>query len=286
MVVLLPKAAQMQNKDHQSLLYRLFVLEEETLAQDIERKIFRLITLPNGTTKSTSSGRLDSLNEFSLPFLKKIPSAVIKDIAVSSGICSVEWADQLRKNNCEATITATDLFARANLVIYSPKLAVLTDTFYNPLLIEYRNSFYRTSFPTGSLRHYWGKLASRLIKICTPNASKKSKPIMLLSLAFKKSGAIGFIEEDITSKAEKNEMEKYDVIRAANILNKVYFSENKLKEIIENIACQIKKGGLLIVGKTDSNGVNHAQVYTKTTNGFASVGKLNNGAEVDSFVVG
>lgn len=109
---------------------------------------------------------------------------------------------------------------------------------------------------------------------------------MLLSFAFKKSGAISFIEEDITSKAEKSEMEKYDVIRAANILNKVYFPENKLREIIKNIACQIKTGGLLIVCKTDGEGINHAQVYSKTENAFTSVGKLNDGTEVDSFVVG
>ena len=75
-------------------------------------------------------------------------------------------------------------------------------------------------------------------------------------------------------------LRKLDVIRAANILNKVYFSEVQLKQILSNIAIQLKPSGLLLVSKTDDMGINHATIFRKTKNGFSLLSKLNSGSEI------
>ena len=73
----------MKEKKKQSYLYSLFVSNDRELPGQLEQKVFGLITTGNGTTKNTASGRLDTLNDYTLPFLKQTSGQElqIKDIA-------------------------------------------------------------------------------------------------------------------------------------------------------------------------------------------------------------
>ncbi len=279
-----------------SLLYRFFVEGNEKLPPDFERLLFRLITLPNGTTKNTSAGRLDDLNALMLPFLKNITSPSIKDVAVSSGISTVEWIQYLKKNNVKPYIKATDLFAKAFLVIKSDSIAILCDQDLNPVLLEIRNTMFRTSFPKGSTRYFWGKLLSGAVKrfwlqikpgkenSFRDNTYPAVIPVELFTSALKNTSDIDFAEEDILLPPFENEINKYDVIRAANILNKVYFSNDGLEMILSNLASQLKTGGILAVCKTDDAGKNHAGIFTKKDNGFILLQNMNGGTEIENIV--
>ncbi len=278
-------------------MYNFFVLKKREPAGDVESQLFRLITLPNGTTKNTSANRLDELNLFTLPFLSGIPFPEIKDVAVSSGISTIEWLQQLEENKITAKINATDLYVKAYLILKTSSLAILCDSHFNPLLIEVGRSLFRTSFPKGSFRLNWGKLFSKVIRTCwirketreniqhTGSGQRFIYPIHLLTAGFEQTSALSFSEEDILLPPDLKEIEKYDVIRAANILNKVYFSNANMEKILSNLSCQLKPGGMLIVCKTDNTGRNHASLFLKKENGFSLLKNLNGGSEIENLVL-
>ena len=284
----------MQRETQKSLLNDLFVRGDKSIPENFMRRIFRLITLPNGTTKNTWPGRLDELNTSVQPHLTRATPLEIKDIAVSSGISTLEWAHFLNKNNVSARITATDLYVSAYLVRVSPSLSVLCDGSLEPMLIESGKTYFRTSFPKGSLRRYWGKILSKAVRaLWIGNAAPGEKtgkgktmtPVELIVPGIKKEEGISFMEEDILADPPAGEISKYDVIRAANILNRVYFSESNLRKIISNLAEQLKPGGLLVVSKTDEGGTNHASIVVKEENRFTLLEDLNGGSEIRDLIL-
>lgn len=282
----------MSADNHQGLLYNFFVRGKD-LPENFESRLFKLITLPNGTTKNTSPNRLDDLNEFVHPYLSNLSSPLLKDVAVSSGISTLEWMKHLEANNVQAVITATDLFVKAFLVMKSCSVAILCDRNYNPVLVEAWNSFFRTSFPKGSFRYRWGKLISKITEALWMHKMTEEKlqhngrmiPVELLTSGLRSSKAISFSEEDILLPPPKKEIEKYDAIRAANILNKVYFSPAEMEQILSNMASQLKQGGLLIVCKTDDEGSNHASLFTLEGNRFLLLKNMNGGSEIEDHVL-
>ena len=286
----------MQDKMHKGLLHSFFSGRINELPGNFEQRLFKLITLPNGTTKNTYTGRLKTLDSFVMPNLPKSAHIEIKDIAASSGISTLEWAKQLEENRIAVSITATDLYIDAFLVM-NPSWSMLCDQQLNPLLVEKANSLFRTSFPTGSMRHGLGKILSKAIKAIWINEKTRKESeskeqsnsvlrVELLSPAVKNSKTISFIEEDILLPPSKNEIEKYNVIRAANILNNVYFDEQRLKNIVSNLFLQLKPGGLLIVCKTDDAGINHASLFTKKEKQFSLLEDMNGGSEIKNTVLG
>lgn len=288
----------MTGETQKNLLYRFFVSRSTNLPASLEGRLFRLITLPNGTTKNTSPNRLDDLNEFIQLNMPSLGTPVFKDIAVSSGISTLEWLDFLEAKKIKAQISATDLYVKAWLYQRSSTVAILCDRNLNPVLVEASGSFFRTSFPRGSIRHRWGKIISMIIRALmlpktaeaemqkNPGGSSNVVPVELLTRAFHSKNNLSIKEEDIFLPPEKNETGKYDLIRAANILNKVYFTDAELEQILIMMARQLKPKGNLAICKTDEKGVNHASLFEIDNGRFKLVKNLNGGSEIEKLVLG
>src|SRR5690348_7656075 len=105
---------------------------------NIERKFFRCVVLPNGTYKTTNASRLDDLNKFALPLIQRKPWATgfagasnepikIMDVGVSSGVSTLEWYQQLKNGGVDCDITATDITVYVSLIMLTSHLGALID---------------------------------------------------------------------------------------------------------------------------------------------------------------
>jgi len=92
-----------------------------------EKAFFRSIRLKNGTFKTTYAHRLDTLNEIVTPVLPRDRPLEIMDVAVSSGVATLEWMESLQRASIDFRMTAGDLCVRAFLLSFGRLLNVLVD---------------------------------------------------------------------------------------------------------------------------------------------------------------
>jgi chemotaxis methyl-accepting protein methylase len=93
------------------------------------------------------------------------------------------------------------------------------------------------------------------------------------------------IEDDIlTNESLKT---RFHVIRAANILNRSYFSEPVLVQMLSNLRSRLVANGLLIICRTNPDGENHATIFQLSQTGWLDVvGKLGASSEIEELAAG
>lgn len=85
----------------------------------------------------------------------------------------------------------------------------------------------------------------------------------------------------------KEPTEPFDVVRAMNILNRDYFSEERLRKAIENIALSLNAGGLFITGSNTEAGTTvNGGIYQKRGDRFERLGASGSGSQVDALITG
>jgi hypothetical protein len=116
----------------------------------------------------------------------------------------------------------------------------------------------------------------------------------LVSSALSSLPDVQIVEDDILAGTPT---ETVDVLRAANILNYGYFSEDTLKHMVRNLRQRLRPGGLMIVcntdysegfdyGRMDYGGKNNASLFQLNTNGkFEVQARLNAGSEIEDLVM-
>lgn len=84
----------------------------------MEKEFFSSIRLSNGVHKTTSPLRLDDANQLLIAVFQKLGVApeTFLDVAVSSGISTIEWFESLQQARLRPSMTATDLTMTAYLV--------------------------------------------------------------------------------------------------------------------------------------------------------------------------
>jgi SAM-dependent methyltransferase len=90
-----------------------------------------------------------------------------------------------------------------------------------------------------------------------------------------------FVSYDIFSRPTDH----FDVIRAMNVLNLVYFSHENLKKAIANIIVSLNEGGLLITGSNlEAGTVVNGGIYKKSGYRLEKVAISGSGSQVDDLI--
>jgi len=237
-----------------------------------EREFFSAIRLPNGSFKTTSSHRLDDFNEVILSTLPSDRRLLVKDVAVSSGVTTLEWAEQLRGAGIAHAMTATDLSLDAVLVSLPGEVRVLLDPREFVLQVDLAGYAIRPdqlvrrdkalyTLPVALATHVarW-KLAQRR-RGKPGNARARSINCQRLKLVTPRllhEPGIELLEEDLLRPREC--AKRWDVIRAANVLNPAYFDEGELRRILGGLSASLAQRGLLGICRTDTDGSDHGSV--------------------------
>lgn len=266
-----------------------------------ENRFFNQINISGTLYKTTYYHRLDDLNLVVDNCLPKNHKLNIMDVAVSSGITTWEWMQHLKSSGIEFHMTAGDIAMDATMISISRSIKVLIgrygkvfqfDLFGWPLpnspmrlrgkifkiLNILLNMLIRTNLIKNQ-RHRDGELKF------VSNALFKITPLKLISNKISDAKNLDIIEDNIQNDNPEHHS-KYDVIRAANILNKQFFTDEVLIKMITNLRKKLKPGGILVICRTLADKKNHATIFKLTDeHNFQAIETLGQGSEITSLVV-
>jgi hypothetical protein len=274
------------------------------------------MALANGTFKTTYPNRLDYINKAFLPHLLSIVGRPIwiMDVGASSGTSTIEWYSYLSRSGIDCDITGSDLTIYVSLLTFrfTSKVAALVDRTGNILHFDLFGVGWSPQSsrecPHGHILRIFLKQAAdrglttlfRAASMIDSNPAPlkaawttpgrgsllKYQPIALLSRSFVKNDRLRMIEDDLLSENAPELCRAFDVIRAANILNLVYFPIQLIGRILATLKQRLKEGGLLIVARTELSGENNASIFRRSNNQLCLVDRFGNGSEIEPVVSG
>jgi len=253
----------------------------------IEKAFFARVRLPNKTFKTTCTRRLDDLNQLCDPFLAAFGPRLLRvmDIGASSGISTAEWAEHIAARGLRACVVGTDKLLEAELISIFPGVDLLLDDGRNILHAD----VWGRGCPPGST---WGKdiyamplrfLARIAVSLLYERLRKQKVPLVSRNL----NGNIKMEADDVLSPNPPEYICAFDVVRAANILNRGYFDDHVLRKLVATLRQRLKPGGLFVVCRTDvDTGRNNGTIFQLREAGFVALRRLNQGSEIEHLVTG
>ncbi|MGI9106250.1 MAG: hypothetical protein ACR2G4_08390 [Pyrinomonadaceae bacterium] len=270
--------------------------------EEAERDFFASLQLKNGTYKLTCRRRFDDLNALVSKLLPPARPLQMMDVAVSSGVSTLEWIESLEQAGIDHHMTAGDLTTKGFLLSINEDLHMLVDDTGYPLQFDVCGTAvpnpprrrYGTLYflPLRLMRKKLAKHFAELREACAgaPAGALVKKhgiecrPVALVSPQLQPSPKLEVIEDDILSNTKL--AGSFHVLRAANILNKAYFDDETLVAILVNLRARLRRGGLLIVCRTNDRNANNATIFTLHEAGrFEATARLGEGSEVESLVL-
>lgn len=259
-----------------------------------EDRFFHSIRLANGTYKSTAHRRLDDLNRFVMEFLPRERPLEAMDVAVSSGVSTAEWLLALDSAGIECNMLAGDAVVDARLISVGSLRALAEKTGH---LLQLDVSGHAIPLPPPGrfdrLRYApmiaFMQAATWLFDLQSRTIQRRCgvtcRPLTLMSRSLSQLPRIRTVEDDILH--DIGYVQRFHVLRAANILNRAYFDVKTLERMLANLRSRLLPGGLLIVCRTNDAGMNNATVFTLGTDGrFTATARLNEGSEIADLVLG
>jgi chemotaxis methyl-accepting protein methylase len=240
-------------------------------------KIISSYSNNNNTSKYTYSNRFDDLNEILTNIIlnKNTNFLNIHDVAISSGITTIELHDHLQKSNFNFKITGSDRFSeiyhKGNIIKYFYDIDgnLVQIYFFNLFLgLKITNLFFLSK-----MLFYFFK------NLYTPKHNLKK--ILLIDKKFKKyinNSSIQFVNYDLFDNNQLDD--KFDFIRVMNVLNLLYFTESDIVNAINKLKQTLKLGSFVLIGRTNNEGINNATFYKLENNHtLSSFYSINNGYE-------
>jgi hypothetical protein len=253
--------------------------------RELELRFFGSIRLRNGTFKTTYARRLDDVNALIQQLLPPERPLIVMDVAASSGISTLEWAESLRLVGVQHRMIAGDSSVNAFLVDAGAGLRVLVDATGYPLQFDVfgravtnppRRRDRVALFP---LLLFLRRAAARARR----DASATGTPLALVSPTLLDAADVEVVDDDILEAAAP--FERVHILRAANILNRGYFDDATLTRMARNLRERILPGGLLVVVRTEKDGRNDGTVFRREDSGrFVALARIGKGSEVEELV--
>ncbi len=274
---------------------------DEATIEKRENRFFNQINISGTLYKTTYYHRLDDLNVATDNHLPKDYELKIMDVAVSSGITTVEWVQHLESSGFKFHMTGGDIAMDVSMISFVNSINILIGQYGKVFQFD----LFGWPLPNSPMR-IRGKIFKTLnillnILIQTKlikNRRKKNggrefhsnilfqvTPLKLISNKTRNVKNLVLIEDDIQND-DPDYHSKFDVIRAANILNKQFFDDNALRKMVDNLRKKLKPGGILIVCRTLADEKNHATIFKLTDkNHFQAIETLGQGSEIADLVV-
>ena len=252
---------------------------------ELESQFFSRIKLQNGTLKKTLAHRLDDMNQLMLPYICQTTERPVKimDVAVSSGISTVEWYEHLRANGVDCQFAATDSTIFAGLLSLTGHFAALVDA---ESRIIHLDLFGRGTTPEAE---GWKGVViaffKQVFRFAMRVGLKRKEVLLLSSRLYQYKNRIQIYEDDLTVSNKIEFRNAFHVLRAANILNRLYHTDDVLLRMTRNLVDRLMDGGLLIICRTEQNGRNHAAIFRRSGRELLPLVRTGDGCELENIIV-
>ena len=112
--------------------------------------------------------------------------------------------------------------------------------------------------------------------------------IKLISPRLRGNPDIEFIEDDIIQESPPFFKHQFDVVRAANVLNKGYFADDKIEKALGTIRERLSgPGSFPLICQTKSDGTNHGSLFRLADDKrFVSLIRIGTGSSIEPLVLG
>jgi hypothetical protein len=271
-----------------------FSQNAENIDPATEAAFYSMLKMRNGTFKLTRASRFVEVEKAFSEIITKRAAKIhsVLDVGVSTGITTLEFADFLQSRGSPAIIAATDLYIQAHIVQPFREFRVLADPNGWPLQYDIcgkaiRPWIRRLDYVT--LAFVPRMLARALFqnRIRALIQKGESKPVQLINKRLSGRNGISFIENDILMRSPELS-HRFDLVRAANILNRNYFSDQDILRAIENIRSYLHvSGGLFLVTCTNASHINAGTLFELGSGrSFKVLARVGAGSEIERLVLG
>ena len=262
-----------------------------------EDAFFGGIKLGNDTFKLTRAGRLADLDAWLLAQLGQESADIdqMLDIGVSSGVTTLDLVEQLRRAGYARAVTATDLAVNAYILPVWPGCRALVDRDGHALQYDVcgwalRPWRRRLDMVDGMVMVRWALNAlcrDRLSRLMRDGPPAEARTVRLVSPRLDRAEDIRVEQDDIMVRNPAF-VGRFDLIRAANILNRDYFAPRALGRAMDNaIAYLSGPGAWLLIGRTLPDSTHHASLFRLDETGRLVIAdRFGAGSEVEEFVLG
>lgn len=265
----------------------------EALPQQVEDAFFSSIKNPNNTFKCTWGGRFDQLDGQLVQAVKARGMDVreLLDVGVSSGTTTLDLSDAFTREGFRPSITGTDYAIHAWIVPLGKRCAALLSSegkllqadLFGRSLQPWRR---RLDYLTGMwlvrpvLSRFLGGRAARKLR-----EGRDVRRVQLVSPRIRSHGRITIVEDNVL-KPRDAFAGRFDLVRAANVLNENYFAEADLRKAVSNLRGYLKgPGSLLFIVRTLGSGEHHGTLFAMGDNGALEVvERIGAGSEIEKLL--
>jgi len=246
--------------------------------QAVLDKFYRDIFVNSKISKRTLEGRFADLDNITVALLQNQKNINLHDVAVSSGITSVDLYNRLHSNGMSLSFFVSDKYAE-----FFVKKGFVKRVFDNEkqFVFGYYAFFFGVDKNLNFPLTMW--LFRKMRKIPIPK--QFDYKILLFHPKLQtliNNKQVNYIDYDIL--ATKTEL-KFSFIRCMNILNFSYFSDAEIKQAVANIYSSLHENGILLVGRTEKNGKNNASFFEKKDSKYSLLQDVYGGSEIKSIVL-
>ncbi|WP_423605161.1 hypothetical protein [Sphingomonas sp. MS122] len=265
---------------------------ERVTARD-EARFFGLLKTANNTFKRTEPSRLAGVDKALIATLAAYdsPLGAVLDLGISSGVTTLELIEALRKAGHAAEVTGTDRSVRARLVALPYGCRALVEPDGHVLQYEVLGRAVRPW--ERRLDRWTGMTVLRALverRLREPAmaraAAGEGEEVALLSPRLRQAGAFRWHEDDITRRNPAF-VARFDLVRAANLLNRHYFEPDTLREAVANtIAYLSGPGAWLLVLRTHGASDHRGTLFRMDeARRLSVVDRFGSGSEVEALVM-
>lgn len=272
---------------------RFFSLSPDRISPRDEAAFFTSLKTGNATFKRTRPGRFRGVDALVLDAVGKAGAALsdILDIGISSGTTTLELLMAARAAGHGPRVTATDRSLVARLVRWPLGIGVLLEPTghvlqYGVFGLPLRAWRRRLDYVTGMALVQ--ALADATLGQAARSAAARgrAREVALVSPRLARTPGVTLVEDDVTRRNLALQ-HRFDLVRAANILNRDYFDEDTLRRAAANLIGYMRgPGSWLLVIRTHADGAQHGTLFWQTgRGGLAVVRRFGQGSEIEPLVL-
>lgn len=266
------------------------VLVERTVTPVEEDAYFASLAMANGTFKTTASGRLVDVDQWTLAhvdFPDQRPTVL--DVGASTGTTTVDLVEIMKAHGLAPRVTATDLSLRASFVRIGGAEA-LRDSRGRFLEVRAGSLMKRRPYRLTGLRSLAGYVAAGVLASAIVGLNRigagTQQAVLLASSRAIGVPEIQLVEHDLFAPAG-NWKGGFQLVRAANVLNRTYFSDAQLRVGVDRLIELVAPDGWLLVARSEAGPPvrNRASLWRRSPDGSVkSVARFNGGLDIDPLI--
>lgn len=270
-----------------------FSVAADRISARDEARFFGLLKTANNTFKRTEPSRLAAIDAALIATMARDDSQIhaVLDLGISSGVTTLELLESLRATGHEPHMTGTDRSVRARLVPLPFGCRALVEP--NGHVLQYEVMGRAVRPWERRLDRWTGMfLVRKLVEgqlrkpAIARAAAGDGTEVALISPRLRQNHAFQWLEDDITRRSAAL-VGRFDLVRAANLLNRHYFEPEVLRQAVGNaIAYLSGPGAWLLIVRTHGAADHRGTLFRMQENGrLVIIDRYGSGSEVEDLVM-